>query len=629
MNFIKSMKLKNRIIAIFLCLALVLTGASATFANVGSADSLVASEAINNEDIQTSKTVVYDEETDSYKLVVESYVTGQTTTVTVDSTKATDFVISLDTSHSMVDCINCGTTPVESKSTAKPTGNYTSCKIYAPDLDYGETYYRGTNGSGAVTYCTECEGWFEASHREDGAHGSIDDVRYLPWESASSKDSTIARIGNTTFYEDHICTEDCDEECALAGTRVPVYTTDPEFSTSKKYFRDPNVKNTAVTYVCEYCDICEKWVSNYHCTGGTVRNPESYTFYENHVCTEECLEECELAGKRVVVDTTSPDFSTEKEYYRDANVSHTSATYVIRYCSMCQRWISNTHGHSASTGDERIPYERGTYGKTVYDLFHIPCVSLLKGAKNAIEAFIDEVYEKSKGPDGISGTDDDVHHRVALTGFSGGPSNGQMKIDYRPYSGNWTRSGIFSVWNSDLEEAAQWYENTGYDGSIETQNFVSYWNIDSTTNKTELARAEYFYSHALRDVTSEIERAVLAEGMEDYAYEYGTETHHGVRMANEIFEHNLDPNRNRVYVLFTDGEPSDNARDPALKAASGIKNHEDYTATIYTIGTFAKSSSDNIYPLPSQSTNKFLTLLSSNFTNNTSIGKNAAGKSYK
>ena len=597
---------------------------------------ILDNSSVSNEGLESSKSIIYNEDTDSYTLLLESYVTGSSTEITTVSTKATDFVISLDTSHSMDECINCGGADTDSVSTGN-VGKYTRCKIYASELDLNTTYYRGTSSSDPVNYCADCKGWFASSHwKADGTHGSIDDVRYLPWESASSKDKTIARIGNGTFYEEHICTDDCAELCELAGTRVPAYSLDPDFSTNKTYYTDADVTHTAAKYVITYCGICAKWVSGYHCSGGDVRDPASVKFYENHECTGNCAAECDLAGTRVLVDVA--DISTEKEYFRSNNVKNTSATYVIKFCPMCERWISNTHGHNASTGTTKIPYERGTYGKTVYDLFHVPCISLLRGAKTAIQAFIDEIYEKSKGPDGIVGTDDDVHHRIALTGFSGEPTNGRIAIDYRPYKGSndseksdgntsWSRSGIYSVWNPNIEEAKSWYPYiTDFDGRIAQQNFVSYDNIDSSTRKVELKRAEYFYTHALRDVTSEVERDVLAEGMKDYNYEYGTETQEGIIMADNIFKRNYDSNRNRVLVLFTDGEPT--SANSALAAVNNIKNNNTYEATVYGIGTFANASAEDIFPLPSLSTNKFLTLMSSNYLSNSTTSKNAAGKTY-
>lgn len=597
------------------------------------------SDSINIEGIQTSKSVVYDEESNNYTLVLESYVTGSTTTTTVSSTKATDFVIALDTSYSMYDCVNCGKVGIENRSNLNPSGDYTSCNVFAKDLTLTGTYYKDTKGKQVLTYCSDCEGWFLATHTQDGKHGSTSDVRYQPKTSLS--DTTPAVDGGTIqFYEDHVCDSTCADPCELAGTRAPVFVTDADFSTDKIYYIHAT-SNTA-SYTCKYCIFENVWRSGTHsqCDGGSVRKPKSsaddktsgtITFYEDHICTSECPEDCTLKGTRAAVYTSDPGFSTEKTYFRDSTTSHTSETYVCKYCDLCNAWNSGAHKQKCSGGTVRAPFEHATYDQTQYVQFHIPCVSLMRGAKNAIEAFIDEVHAKSKGPDGIGGTADDVKHRVALVGFSGDPENesgGQMKIDYRPVKGDWTRSGIFSVWNSDVEEAKKWYPNIGDDftGSIEQQNFVSYWNIDSSTNDTELARAEYFYKHALRDVTSDVEMQVLEEGMEDYAYEYGTLTQHGVIMADKIFQNNLDPDRNRVMVLFTDGEPA--SANTALAAVNNIKNNDKYTATIYGIGTFSQASAQDILPLPSLSTNKFLTLMSSNYLSNSTTTKNAAGKSY-
>lgn len=72
----------------------------------------------------------------------------------------------------------------------------------------------------------------------------------------------------------------------------------------------------------------------------------------------------------------------------------------------------------------------------------------------------------------------------------------------------------------------------------------------------------------------------------------GTQTQNGVTMANEILSRNPleeGEKRNRVVIVFTDGEPGQYGYDPsvanaAIKQAQTIK---DAGATVYTVGIFA------------------------------------------
>ena len=85
----------------------------------------------------------------------------------------------------------------------------------------------------------------------------------------------------------------------------------------------------------------------------------------------------------------------------------------------------------------------------------------------------------------------------------------------------------------------------------------------------------------------------------------GTETGSGMRLANAQLA-NADDDVNKVVVLFTDGDPSDE-RDTAISQAYTSKHTHD--AIVYTVGVFTTSPSTNT------DTYRYLNYISSNYPN--------------
>ena len=82
------------------------------------------STGVDNDGVVTNKTVTKNEN-GSYKIRLESYVTGASTTTTVTEDVPTDIVLVLDQSGSMAD----------------PFGSDEYTKVYKDDLDTSKTYY--------------------------------------------------------------------------------------------------------------------------------------------------------------------------------------------------------------------------------------------------------------------------------------------------------------------------------------------------------------------------------------------------------------------------------------------------------------------------------------------------------
>lgn len=173
---------------------------------------------------------------------------------------------------------------------------------------------------------------------------------------------------------------------------------------------------------------------------------------------------------------------------------------------------------------------------------------------NAVKTFINTVYERTKGPDGSWGTEDDVNHRIGIVTFS--PKLGNKKhCDY------------------DQQSVGTWY------GAKTITNL-----LDVKTKKTEL------------------------DGYIKFTAEGGTLSSGGLHHADEIFkghesDYTGDNARTKVVVMFTDGVPgmSGWSKDEANKAINVAKTlKSSYTkdgktikgASIYTIGIFDNLGSD-------------------------------------
>lgn len=259
-------------------------------------------------------------------------------------------------------------------------------------------------------------------------------------------------------------------------------------------------------------------------------------------------------------------------------------SYVrVSWCSDCRAWTDGctdgwfwqhysgtkytpkTSASDTASGHVQF-YSRGSETK----------VKRLTALKKAVTSFADAVAEKAKGPDGILGTDDDVNHRIAVVGFaSGNPSN-------RLY------------YNSEIFVGANQYQYN----RLTSQNYLD--AMQSMDTKAGV------------DNISKSINALDAEG--------ATYTNLGIEMANGIFAANPVENnsRNRIVVVFTDGQPGRSSYDSgianaAINQANTTKNT--YNATVYTVGIFENAdatSAGNQNGTNAEKSNWFMQKLSSN-----------------
>ena len=222
----------------------------------------------------------------------------------------------------------------------------------------------------------------------------------------------------------------------------------------------------------------------------------------------------------------------------------------------------------------------------------------LNALKNAAIAFANSVKEDAA----TSETD----HRVAVVGFS---------------SDDYDNTEILTV----PQLTTEWhYEYQGYGTMYYYPNSTAYKGIQYSTSwgSEYQSNNPNYRQDALKNVNTDYSNintalnALNAHG--------GTQTNDGLQMAKDIFSEQdsayqaayANGERNRVVILFTDGEPtgegstwSNSTANDAVKIAAQLKQMPN--TTVYTIGIF-----DNADPSGTDRANNFMNYMSSNYTYN-------------
>lgn len=315
---------------------------------------------------------------------------------------------------------------------------------------------------------------------------------------------------------------------------------------------------------------------------------EAYT--TGSVSTTESTKPTDIV---LVLDQSGSMDETMKSYTYTAAYpgnSHSGSYYVkyrdsyvrVSWCSDCRAWTDGcTDGWFwHNPGTEYTPKTSASDTASGHVQFYsrgsATEVKRLTALKKAVTSFAEDVAKKAKGPDGILGTDDDVNHRIAVVGFaSGNPSN-------RLY------------YNSEIFVGANQYQYN----RLTSQNYLD--AMQSMDTKAGV------------DNISKSINALDAEG--------ATYTNLGIEMANGIFAANPVENnsRNRIVVVFTDGQPGRSSYDSgianaAINQANTTKNT--YNATVYTVGIFENAdatSAGNQNGTNAEKSNWFMQKLSSN-----------------
>ncbi len=192
--------------------------------------------------------------------------------------------------------------------------------------------------------------------------------------------------------------------------------------------------------------------------------------------------------------------------------------------------------------------------------------SKLNALKAAVTNFVNSVSANAK--------EYNVEHRIAMVGFA------SMGTD----NSAWKNTGLFV--DGYLKEYAN-----------------SEWETNSQLSSQDYKDALVVVNDVDGDIAGSISRAIGnldAEG--------ATRTSYGLEMAQKVFENNKDSERQRVVVLFTDGEPGksgyeNSEANSALSKAYVLKNEN--KATVYSVGLY---DSD-----PENNTVSFMNYTSSNY----------------
>lgn len=254
----------------------------------------------------------------------------------------------------------------------------------------------------------------------------------------------------------------------------------------------------------------------------------------------------------------SSDLDKELRYYVLRNGRYTSVTW----CSKCKEWTDGCsdswRGHNS--GNKYTP--KTSASDTVSDHVQFYVIETrLDVLKKAVTGFANSVAEKAKGSDGLLNTDDDVDHRVAIVGFSSdGYQNTELLTGVSITQGSAHRK-------LDQTSNVPYYYPTGY-----VQNGVMYGSITTAQ-----------YGNALQSMKTTAGQTSVSNAIDALTAHGGTETLDGLTMAENIFANTDSTGRNRVVVLFTDGDTNSNRADVVNKAYT-LKNT--YNATVYTVGIF-------------------------------------------
>lgn len=204
----------------------------------------------------------------------------------------------------------------------------------------------------------------------------------------------------------------------------------------------------------------------------------------------------------------------------------------------------------------------------------------LAALKAAVNTFVTEIQNKAASSK--------AKYRVAIVGFGMGESN---RSDYDNYE------------NTELFIGGTQYTYGSNNISAEYKN--AFQDMSTTTGQNNI-----------RDSIN----ALAARG--------ATRADLGMTMANNIFNANTiskDEKRNRVVVMFTDGEPNDGSGFSNTVATNTISqsntSKNTYKASVYTIGILDGANTTDT----TSNINRYMNYVSSNFPNATGLNQSGTG----
>lgn len=551
-----------------------------------------APSLIENEFLETKKTVHFDETTGEYFIRLESYLIGEDK---VERLVPCDIVLVLDQSGSMDYCFECSDDNADS---VKYTAYYNGVIAGTMSEDYEYWCWNKDNTEIIqVYYCdngdnckyVDADGnkvkhtprWATSDHRVET---TVSGTYYMPGPTNSPN------LTSKIFYR----TSECKPEDAYYDVvNEKGETCFGKFSTKGIYYYNTSGKRLY------YCEEHGAWFTREKCTSSnhtttylryprvnsSDKNYRSVTFYDQ-------LPNHPVYG--TAIDKT-------KTYKVKQSGRALGEPYdEIAYCLDCEAWhIPDNHDSVHYTPKSKKGASAGT---TFYGLCTISRGDALQ---SSLRTFLDSIYDTSLGRDGIAGTDDDVHNRIAVVGFA---------------SGDTTSNAVLSYAEEGATEASQLNYSTIYGADSIA--------ADPNGGTPDLSSL----GHTLHYVSTETGQNIINTAVDNLVESGSTEIFKGFRMAKDVLEANpvdTSEERNRIIILFTDGEPV-SSLDPGTDkyntstsyrfcdAALGYaKDAKDSGVGIYTIGIFSGANASNMLTTVGKAArnnaNKFMHLLSSNF----------------
>lgn len=241
-------------------------------------------------------------------------------------------------------------------------------------------------------------------------------------------------------------------------------------------------------------------------------------------------------------------------------------TYYLYYTKNGQNYYLSGTGVTTQRPTNVRDSSATIWTGVLYQRSSTSSTSKLNALKAAVTNFVNSVSANAK--------EYNVEHRIAMVGFASKGTDNSA----------WKNTGLFV--NGYLKKYA--------DGR---------WETNSQLSSQDYKDALVVVNDVDGDIAGSISRAIVnldAKG--------ATRTSYGLEMAQKVFENNKDSERQRVVVLFTDGEPGksgyeDSEANSALSKACVLKNEN--KATVYSVGLY---DSD-----PENNTVNFMNYTSSNY----------------
>lgn len=241
-------------------------------------------------------------------------------------------------------------------------------------------------------------------------------------------------------------------------------------------------------------------------------------------------------------------------------------TYYLYYTKNGQNYYLSGTGVTTQRPTNVEDSSATIWTGMLYQRSSTSSTSKLNALKAAVTNFVNSVSANAK--------EYNVEHRIAMVGFASEGTDNSA----------WKNTGLF------VDGYLKKYAN-------------SWWETSSQLSSQDYKNALVVVNDVDGDIAGSISRAIGnldAEG--------ATRTSYGLEMAQKVFENNKDSERQRVVVLFTDGEPGksgyeNSEANSALSKAYVLKNEN--KATVYSVGLY---DSD-----PENNTVNFMNYTSSNY----------------